>query len=315
MRVNSSLKPVLRSKPVLLYGMLATVIAIFFIATSFTKRSQEELFAKQVNLTIREIGHHLLLKSGDSTSRVLPVKEISPGVFLLRFENELVFKPDTLVTLTQRILAKSGLPSDYTVTVHECRKPAIVYGFQVSPKSNNIEACRGRIQPRGCYTIQIAFADLHASSFDYSSVSLMFSGFILLIGIVLVIQGVRNDSSAITENVSDARMTKGAVGNLSAVGKFMFDISGGRLLSGDQIIDLTEKEGKILELLNEHFGQLTTREDLIQKIWTDEGVVTGRSLDMFVSKLRKKLSGDSGLRITNIHGKGYKLEVVEDLNP
>jgi DNA-binding response OmpR family regulator len=51
------------------------------------------------------------------------------------------------------------------------------------------------------------------------------------------------------------------------------------------------------------------RETLMQKVWIDEGVITGRSLDMFVSKLRKKLSSDPALRITNVHGKGYKLEM------
>ena len=81
---------------------------------------------------------------------------------------------------------------------------------------------------------------------------------------------------------------------------------------GNETIVLTEKECKILELLNQNFGQLTSREDLIQEIWANEGVITGRSLDMFISKLRKKLSADPELRITNIHGKGYKLEAVAD---
>jgi DNA-binding response OmpR family regulator len=78
------------------------------------------------------------------------------------------------------------------------------------------------------------------------------------------------------------------------------------------VIALTDKEYKILELLNINFGQLTPREDLIQQIWANEGVITGRSLDMFVSKLRKKLSADPDVRITNIHGKGYKLEIITD---
>ena len=66
-----------------------------------------------------------------------------------------------------------------------------------------------------------------------------------------------------------------------------------------------------LELLNKNFGVLISRETLMQKIWINEGVITGRSLDMFVSKLRKKLSSDPELRITNVHGKGYKLEIPE----
>ena len=51
------------------------------------------------------------------------------------------------------------------------------------------------------------------------------------------------------------------------------------------------------------------REELIQEVWTDDGVITGRSLDMFISKLRKKLSMDPELRITNYMAKatGSKL--------
>lgn len=47
----------------------------------------------------------------------------------------------------------------------------------------------------------------------------------------------------------------------------------------------------------------------MQEVWISEGVITGRSLDMFVSKLRKKSSRDPDLRIIIIHGKGHKLEM------
>ena len=83
-----------------------------------------------------------------------------------------------------------------------------------------------------------------------------------------------------------------------------------RLLIGNEVISLTDKECKVLELLHKNFGELIPRETLMQEVWINEGVITGRSLDMFVSKLRKKLSGDPELRITNVHGKGYKLEFL-----
>jgi DNA-binding response OmpR family regulator len=98
---------------------------------------------------------------------------------------------------------------------------------------------------------------------------------------------------------------------LTALGKFLFDVKDQRLLLGSESISLTDKECKILELLNNNFGELITRETLMQEVWINEGVITGRSLDMFVSKLRKKLSPDPELRITNVHGKGYKLEIPE----
>src|SRR3954468_15567471 len=131
MNVNSIFRGVFRNQYAILSGVVVFIIAIFFTASSFTRLSERDLFAKRVNLAIREVGHRLLLHAGDSTSRILPVKEISTGVFLLEFENEFGFKPDTLMALTQRMLTKTGL-KDYTVTVYECLKPEIVYGFQVS---------------------------------------------------------------------------------------------------------------------------------------------------------------------------------------
>jgi len=98
---------------------------------------------------------------------------------------------------------------------------------------------------------------------------------------------------------------------VSALGKFLFDGKDQRLLLGSEVISLTGKEYRILDLLNKNFGELIPRETLMQKVWINEGVITGRSLDMFVSKLRKKLSSDPELRITNVHGKGYKLEIPE----
>jgi DNA-binding response OmpR family regulator len=87
-------------------------------------------------------------------------------------------------------------------------------------------------------------------------------------------------------------------------------VKGQRLLLESEVITLTDKECKVLELLSENFGELIPRDTLMQKIWISEGVITGRSLDMFVSKLRKKLSGDPQLKITNVHAKGYKLEIA-----
>ena len=95
---------------------------------------------------------------------------------------------------------------------------------------------------------------------------------------------------------------------LAPLGKFSFDVMNQRLLLGSEVISLTDKECKILEMLNNSFGELTPRETLMQ-VWVNEGVITGRSLDMFVSKLRRKLSSDPELSITNVHGKGYKLEI------
>ena len=115
----------------------------------------------------------------------------------------------------------------------------------------------------------------------------------------------------VTPNVQPEEVIRESDPVLSAIGKFLFDVKNQRLLLGSEMVSLTDKECRILELLNKNFGDLISREILMQKIWIDEGVITGRSLDMFVSKLRKKLSSDPELRITNVHGKGYRLEISE----
>ena len=124
-------------------GITIATLLIFFITSSFRKHPDPDLRVKQVNLIIRQIGHQLLLQAGDSTSRVLPVTE-KEGTFLLQFENEFVFSHDSLMVLAKTLLPKTQFPSGYTVTVHDCVKGGIVYGFQVNNTSPDILACRGR---------------------------------------------------------------------------------------------------------------------------------------------------------------------------
>jgi len=69
------------------------------------------------------------------------------------------------------------------------------------------------------------------------------------------------------------------------------------------------KENKILLILAQSPNTVIERARLQKEIWEDEGVIVGRSLDMFISKLRKKLEIDPSIQLVNIHGKGYRLEV------
>ena len=159
MRTNSDFTCFFTNRLVVGSGIATVMIAIFFIASSFTKHSDRDLQTKQVNLIIRQIGHRLLLQAGDSTSRIMPVTEIREGTFLLKFENEFVFNHDSLMMLTHRLFPRTQFPSGYIVTVHECLSASIVYGFQINNNSSDILACNGRRQPSGCYIIEFAFPD------------------------------------------------------------------------------------------------------------------------------------------------------------
>ncbi|MDQ6476878.1 winged helix-turn-helix domain-containing protein [Dyadobacter sp. LHD-138] len=372
MRVNSAFTGFFTNRLVVGSGIATVMLAIFFIASSFTERSSRDIRAKQINLIIRQAGHRLLQQAGDSTSRVLPVTEIKEGTFLLRFENEFVFNHDSLMVLSQGLLPKTEFPSGYTVTVHDCMKGGIVYGFQVNNTSPDILACSGRSQPRGCYTIEFAFPDfyenvkqkkadidqltesvkvgtqevnsklkefktaafdqraeelksvkmdpkevnpkleeLKTTTFDYPLIHVVYGGILVLLGVTLLIGRFWENLKPVPGQNQNYAIIKESVPELAALGSFLFNVKGQRLLLGSEVISLTDKECKVLELLHKNFGELIPRETLMQEVWINEGVFTGRSLDMFVSKLRKKLSHDPELRITNVHGKGYKLEIPE----
>ena len=65
----------------------------------------------------------------------------------------------------------------------------------------------------------------------------------------------------------------------------------------------------MLELFVASPNQVIKRDELTKKVWEDHGVIVGRSLDTYISKLRKKLKDDTSIKLTNVHGIGYKLEI------
>jgi DNA-binding response OmpR family regulator len=71
---------------------------------------------------------------------------------------------------------------------------------------------------------------------------------------------------------------------------------------------LTKKESALLKLLCEHKGKILEREVVSNLIWGDDSYFVGRSMDVFITRLRKYLKDDSAISITNIHGVGFRLE-------
>jgi len=84
------------------------------------------------------------------------------------------------------------------------------------------------------------------------------------------------------------------------------------LLDANGIVTrLTYKESKLLQMFFRHSGKLIERDVFLKTIWEDDGFFVARSMDVFVSKLRKYLSNDHDLRIENIRGVGYILKEVQ----
>jgi two-component system OmpR family response regulator len=98
------------------------------------------------------------------------------------------------------------------------------------------------------------------------------------------------------------------------LGSLICDFSSQQVTHGNSIIALTNKEATLLKLFCHHLNKVLNR-DVIQKaIWEDEGYFVGRSMDVFISRLRKILSADPAVSIVNVHGVGYKLDVSPQTN-
>jgi DNA-binding response OmpR family regulator len=95
------------------------------------------------------------------------------------------------------------------------------------------------------------------------------------------------------------------------LGEFTFDQTNMLLIHKDKTQSLTRKEVALLKLLCLNKDKLLTREKALKSIWGDDDYFIGRSMDVFISKLRKHLKADPRISITNVHGTGFKLEVKE----
>ena len=91
------------------------------------------------------------------------------------------------------------------------------------------------------------------------------------------------------------------------LGEYTFDTQKQLLCHGDEQTKLTTKENELLSLLCAHRNEVLQRDFALKTIWVDDNYFNARSMDVYITKLRKHLKDDEQIEIINIHGKGYKL--------
>lgn len=280
---------------------LVPLMALLFIATISMTFSSEESddfnFAKR-EVLLRRIGHEILLQSGDSTSRVLPIKKITENEYQISFEKEFTFQPDFLIKIMQRLLIKDEFATDFVVNVLNCKNSNVVYGCAISKdKKEDIISCIGRKQPKGCYIINIKFK----TKGNYTAKSpYLLGGLLIFVMVGFVFMRVK-PKKALPKGHEDSW--------IFIFGSVLFNSQNRQLVINNNTIDLTATETRVLLIFASSPNEIIARSRLQKEIWEDEGVIVGRSLDMFISKLRKKLELDSTINLVVIRGKGYKLEV------
>lgn len=278
-------------------GGILILLFISIICLAFSMTGNNDFDFARREILLRRIGHEILLQSGDSVSRVLPVQTIAKNEYQISFENAFTFQPESLVNTTQRLLAEDPLASDYVVNVLNCTNASVAYGYAISKnKKDDIVACIGRRQPIACYIINIKFKPTGVitakNGYLLGSVTVLaFVGFIFLI------------------SVKPRKTLPDSQHPIFTLGSMSFDAETRKLMINGKTIDLTRTETRVLRIFALSPNEAIERSRLQKEIWEDEGVIVGRSLDMFISKLRKKLEFDPNIKIVVIRGKGYKLEI------
>ena len=92
-------------------------------------------------------------------------------------------------------------------------------------------------------------------------------------------------------------------------GKFVFDYPNRMLCSPNDKVNLTKKEAEVLRMLASNVNNVVKREKVLTDVWGENDYFMGRSMDVYIARLRKKLKEDRNVSIVNVHRMGFKLEV------
>lgn len=259
-------------------------------------------------LALRQIGHDYLTQACDATSRIPAVIKRDNGSLLLKLERNIDY--DTLVTITRAVLATYDIDRDYTLFLEDCATSEVFLGsFWESPFSLNSSpgeggACMGRDQEFRCANISINFAKAEAAGTQYGNWLLGGLGLLLLFAGPLARQGeVPSDQVG-----APAAANEEAPAQITA--RCSFDETTQLLRVGAEEHQLTYREGQLLAYLVARPNEILQRQAIHDAVWGVDGIITGRSLDVFVSRLRKKLAGDDGVEIKTVHGVGYQFLVT-----
>jgi hypothetical protein len=286
------------------------LILLSIASQCFAQTDKEE---RHIYVSMRMIGHEILLNSGDSISRVLPIEK-NADRYKISFDVDFQFDPEEMVSVIDRVVKEAGIASHYLVEVEHCESGEVVYSYEIGKSTqSDIIPCKSRNQPSGCYYLmftilerQMPFAfppntgseavgelSHQANSPNYITIALLL---ILFLSLLLLFFYYRKKRRRTEYNP-----------DIIHIGKYQYDIRNMKLSFENKAVELSGKEADLLFLLHSFANDTVEREIILKNVWGDDGDYVGRTLDVFISKLRKKLEADSSIRIVNIRGVGYKL--------
>ena len=288
---------------------LSFLLIIFTIclANNFAIANNENFrFAEKANIALRRTAHLLLAINGDSTSMIPPVKQLDANTFSIRMEH--VFDYENLPELLKQSLQMQQIGRGYNVAVVSCKSGDLQLGYNfLDLNQKGGVPCRGRARQPGCYELQISFLpEKMEASTGNNWWALPFGTLLAGLGYIV---WKKNRHTKQSEPVAETPMVEPIKPHI-LIGNATFDVTNQTLASGGSLHQLTYRETKLLALFTKHINQVLDRDFILKSVWEDEGVFVGRSVDVFVSRLRKLLAHEPAVKISAVHGVGYKMEIA-----
>ena len=281
--------------------IVRNIVFICLLMMSYVGYSQEN-FSEKVNLALRRTGHLLLSEIGDTTSQIPAVQQTTTNSFILTLNKG--FNYDKLPAVLAQSLALHHIENDYDVIIIDSKTGDLVLGYNYQDFfKNDIAPCGGRQQNLTHVQIKVSFLGEIPTSSPSKSPWILGG----LATVALLVFGLWRSQKQVS--IPDIPLINTSP-QLLAFGQSNLDLSNLALQVGDITHTLTYREAKLLQLFAKNPNQVLERNFILQSVWEDEGIVVGRSLDVFVSRLRKLLQPDTSLRIAAVHGVGYRLEVA-----
>ncbi|MCB9284685.1 MAG: winged helix-turn-helix transcriptional regulator [Lewinellaceae bacterium] len=281
--------------------LFALPIMVLLVAVS-PSQNTGDLSPEKINLALRRTADGLLRASGDSTSRIPAIEQVAGEVWRIRLDQP--FQYEQLPALLQTSLDLYGIKQPYEVAVRRCGDATIDLGYhQLDVLQEGDVPCTGREMPDGCHFIEITFLKNGGKSLLRQGITALM---LLSLAGLTSIWFFRRQRSLSGQ--------PGPAGDTEwlTFGNSRLDVAGQVLQCGSTRQNLTFRETKLLRLFVGNPDRVLEREYILHHVWADEGVLVGRSIDVFVSRLRKKLAADPTVSIVAVHGVGYRLETGKE---
>ncbi|MBK6266059.1 winged helix-turn-helix transcriptional regulator [Marivirga sp. S37H4] len=285
-KTSKAYRILLKTRYLILFGACILLLVAFNLSVP----KEKDLAEKQTRIALRSIGDDLLTYNNDFQSTLPPIEKIQDQKYLIKFNQPIAIHPDNLAASSVAHLSPE-ISDKFIVNVIDADLKNIVYEFEINHSNEKSIPCKGRNLKKAMYEIEVDLYHQNGSKLALSSVS--FTGISIVLFIFFGFLAVDRNVIKLRSKPRQLALSLDRINNLIS-----FD---------DKEVKLTDKEMEIMIILTKDEGKLVARDYIIEEVWSKQGVVTGRSLDMYISRLRKKLGEISKAQIINEHAKGYRL--------